>query len=218
MLAAIASIALAGATPAPASFTADVTNPYFPLRPGQVTVLRGRDGDARFRERVRVTHRTRVIQGVRCRVVRDVVRRLDGTVAERTADYYASDDRGRVWYFGEDTATYRRDGTVESRDGTWRAGRDGAVRGVVMPAHPHPGQAYRQELLRGEAEDQAWIVQDSAVARTPVGTFRHVVRSFEWSRLEPAVVSVKLYAPGVGIVSEHDVAGGEESFVLVARH
>ena len=46
-----------------------------------------------------------------------------------------------------------------------------------------------------------------------------MVRSFEWSRLEKGVLSLKLYAPGVGIVREQDMSGGNESFVLVAvRH
>lgn len=193
-------------------------NPYFPLRPGLVTVLRGHDGPERFRERVTVTPHFRRIDGVRCRVVRDVLRRLDGSLAEKTHDYYASDRHGRVWYFGEKTATYRRDGTVESREGSWLAGRDGAVRGLVMPAHPHPTQAYRQEFLRGEAEDQAWIVQNDAHVRTPAGSFHDAVRGFEWSRLEPSVVSTKFYARGLGIVAERDVAGGHETFRLVASH
>jgi hypothetical protein len=45
---------------------------------------------------------------------------------------------------------------------------------------------------------------------------RHLVRTFVWTRLEPGVVSTKLYARGVGIVRERDVAGGSESFVVVA--
>jgi hypothetical protein len=52
--------------------------------------------------------------------------------------------------------------------------------------------------------------------KVPYGRLRHVVRTFEWSRLEPRVMSEKLYAPGIGIVKEHDVAGGNERFVLVA--
>jgi hypothetical protein len=181
-----------------------------------VTRLRGTDDGERYTETVAVTQRTKTIQGVRTRVVSDVVRRADGSVSERTADYYAADDRGTVWYFGEDTATYDRHGHVASREGSWRAGRQGAHRGVVMTAEPAPGQAYRQEFLAGHAEDQAWIVQNDAAVRVPAGAFPHAVRSLEWSRLEPGVVSVKFYAAGVGIVREHDVAGGNETFELVS--
>ena len=50
----------------------------------------------------------------------------------------------------------------------------------------------------------------------PYGRLDNVVRSYEWTRLEPNVVSLKLYAPHLGIVEERDVAGGEESLKLVA--
>jgi hypothetical protein len=43
-----------------------------------------------------------------------------------------------------------------------------------------------------------------------------VVRSYEWSRLEKANVSVKFYACGLGIIAEHDVSGGTENFKLVS--
>ena len=41
----------------------------------------------------------------------DMLRRLDGSVAEKTHDWYAADNDGNVWYFGEATATYDRHGT-----------------------------------------------------------------------------------------------------------
>ena len=43
-----------------------------------------------------------------------------------------------------------------------------------------------------------------------------MVRSFEWARLEPGVLSLKFYARGLGIVLERDAAGGSESFRLVS--
>jgi hypothetical protein len=191
-------------------------NPYFPLRPGTVSRYRGTDEGERYRERVVVTNRTKVIQGVRATVVRDVLRRADGTLAERTRDWYAPDDHGNAWYLGEATATYDAHGHLDSREGSWQAGVRGAVAGIIMPADPRPTDAYRQELYRGHAEDQAWIVQRSASTSVPYGRLRHLVRSYEWTRLEPGVLSLKLYAPGLGIVRERDMSGGSESFVLVS--
>jgi hypothetical protein len=191
-------------------------NPYFPLRPGTVARYRGSDGPEKFVETVSVTHRTKTIQGVRTRVVRDVLRRLDGTVAERTADWYAADHKGNVWYFGEATATYDESSHLDSREGSWRAGEHGARPGIIMTAHPRPTQAYRQEFLAGHAEDQAWTVQRGLTVSVPYGTVHLVVRSLEWSRLEPGVVSEKLYGPGLGVVSERDLAGGTERFSLVS--
>src|SRR3954447_14817934 len=205
----------AATTPSPSDFTHPVANSYFPLTPGLILRYRGTDGDEKLHERVVVTHKTKLIQGVRTRVVHDVLRRADGSVAEATDDWYAADNAGNVWYFGENTATFRPNGTVESREGSWQAGVRGAVAGTIMPANPRATDAYRQEFWRGHAEDQAWIVQSNTTIAVPAGTFRQVVRSYEWSRLEKTVVSLKFYAPGLGIVRERDVAGGAEVFQLV---
>jgi len=203
----------------PGDFDHPVPNRYFPLHPGTVSRYRGTEDGARYRERVVVTHRTRSVQGVTTTVVRDVLRRADGSLAERTRDWYAPDDAGNVWYFGEATATYDRHGHLESREGSWQAGVRGAEAGTIMPADPRPTDAYRQEFRRDHAEDQAWIVQRNAVTTVPYGRLDRLVRSFEWSRLESGVVSLKLYAPGLGIVREKDMSGGTESFVLVSvRH
>lgn len=202
--------------PCPAAFDHPEQNPYYPLRPGTVSRYRGSSDGERFIETVTVTYRHRTIQGVRTTVVRDVLRRLDGSVAESTRDWYAPDDHGNVWYFGEATATYDAHGNVESTEGSWRAGRHGARAGLIMPAHPHVTDAYRQEFRAGSAEDQAWIVQLGLTRHTPYGTITHVLRSFEWSRLEPGVLSAKLYGRGLGIVRERDVAGGDERFDLVS--
>jgi hypothetical protein len=209
--------AIAGARSAPiARFDQPRQNSYFPLRPGTVTRFRGSDEGKRFVEKVKVTRRHKLIQGVRTTVLRDVLRRSDGSLAEKTHDWYAADNNGNVWYFGEATATYDQNGDVGSHEGSWRAGRHGAVAGLIMPSHPKPTDAYRQEFLVGHAEDQAWIVQRHATVTVPFGKLHNVVRSFEWSRLEKGVVSVKLYARGLGIVREKDLTGGSEVFDLTS--
>ena len=198
----------------PGDFDQPVANPYFPLVPGTVAFYRGSEDGERLFERLAITDRTRTIQGIDAVVVRDVLR-SGGIVRESTTDWYANDDAGNVWYFGERTATFDEHGHLESREGTWLAGVDGAVAGIIMPADPHPTDAYRQERYLGHAEDQAWIVQDGLRLRVAYGRVRHVVRSFEWTRLEPHVVSAKFYAKGLGIVREVDVAGGTEQLELV---
>ena len=89
---------------------------------------------------------------------------------------------------------------MESREGTWRAGVNGGVAGIIMPVDPHATDAYRQEFLPGHAEDQAWIVANHGTVTVPYGKLDQIVRSYEWTLLEPNVVSLKLYAPGLGIV------------------
>ena len=209
-----------GTSPAfdPAHFANPVSNPYFPLTPGLVTRLHGTDGDEKFVEKVRVTHRTKMVAGVRAVVVRDVVRRPNGTLAETTDDWYADDDLGNVWYLGEDTATYDEHGNLEDREGSWEAGVDGAEPGIIMPAAPRPPTATRMELSKGVAEDQAWVVQRMGGVNTPSGRFTDIVRTLEWSRLEPRVISQKFYAAGLGIVEERDLAAGDEHFWVVSHH
>lgn len=199
----------------PGHFEHPRCNPYFPLEPGTVYRYRGTDDGERYRESVRITDRTKNIQGVEAMVLRDVLRRADGSLAEKTHDWYAADKDGNVWYFGENTATYDEQGDVESTEGSWKAGAHGAVAGIIMPAHPRPTDAYRQEYYRGHAEDQAWIAQRGSSATVPYGHVTDVVRSFEWSRLEKDVMSEKLYAPGLGMIREKDLVGGTETFELV---
>ena len=216
--------AQAGATPHPgvgpaaavdpAEFTTPVSNPYFPLETGTVSILRGSEDGKRLLNRTTVTPWKKVIQGVRATVVKDVLYK-GGVLREKTTDWYAPDNSGNVWYFGEATAVYNKNGQVVNTEGSWQAGVDGAVAGIIMTANPGPTDAYRQEFFKGHAEDQGWIVARHQVADVPYGTVEQVVRSYEWTRLEPDVVSLKLYGPGLGIVREKDVAGGTELLELI---
>jgi hypothetical protein len=199
----------------PNDFTNPQPNPYFPLEPGTVSILRGSEDGERLLNRTTITHWTKMIQGVRTTVVQDVLYG-DGALAEKTTDWYAADNTGTVWYFGERTATYNRQGDVVSTEGSWQAGVNGAMAGIIMPANPGPTDAYRQEIYRGHAEDQAWIVAAHQVVHVPYGDVTQAVRSYEWTRLEPGVVSLKFYGPGLGIVREMDVAGGDELLELVS--
>jgi hypothetical protein len=166
------------------------------------------------RDVVTVTHRTRLVGGVRCRVVHDRVH-MRGRLAERTADYYAQDARGAVWYFGEDTAEFNARGEVTSREGTWHAGVDGARAGIFMPAHPRVGERHRQEFLRGHAEDHFQVVSLDAHVVAPFGTFEHALRTREWTPLEPGVIDAKFYVRGIGEVVEQTIRGGDEVARLV---
>ena len=86
-----------------------------------------------------------------------------------------------------------------------------------MPADPRPSAASRMEFSKGVAEDQAWVVQRLGRVNTPGGRFTDIVRTLEWSRLEPRVISQKFYAAGLGIVEERDLAAGDEHFWVVSR-
>jgi hypothetical protein len=197
----------------PAGFSPHVTNPWFPLPTGTTWLYTGLDTGSRVVDIVSVSRATRTIEGVRARVVHD---RLfaDGVLAETTDDYYAQDRCGNVWYFGEDTAELDRHGRVTSRAGSWLAGHGGAQPGVFMQTHPKLGRKFRQEWLRGEAEDVFAATARHARVTSPYGTFR-ALRTRETSALEPRVVDAKHYVRGIGEVSEASVKGGHETLALV---
>jgi hypothetical protein len=203
------------AAPRPDDFAARVDNPWFPLRPGTQSVYRGRKDREPSRDVVTVTGRTVRIQGVRCTVVDDRLF-VRGRLAERTSDWYAQDRRGNVWYFGEATAELDRTGRVVTREGSWRAGVDGARAGILMSAHPRVGQSFRQELYAGHAEDHSRVVDLSARVAVPYVTSTRALVTEEWTPLEPGVRDRKAYVRGVGLVREQTVAGGDELAELVA--
>lgn len=208
---------LAAASPCtvldPAGFVATIDNPYYPLPVGRTLVYRGvRDGQTQV-DRVTVTNETKVIGGVTATVIKDVATH-GSTLLEKTTDWYAQDTQGNVCYLGEDTKAYLPNGQID-RSGSWEAGVNGAVSGIIMEADPQIPDSYRQEYLQGEAEDTAWIVGRGGSLRVPYGTVHDVLTSLEHTALEPAVVDQKVYAPGLGIVLEQALAGGQEVAKLV---
>jgi hypothetical protein len=196
-------------------FTTKIDNRYLPLAPGS----RWSYHDVLTGERtvVRVTSQTRrIANGVTARVVRDTVRK-HGHVTEDTFDWYAQDERGNVWYMGEDTKEYAH-GKVSSTEGSWEAGVNGARAGIAMPAHPRVGRTYRQEYYKGHAEDHARVLSRDDQVEVPAGHYKHALLTKEWTPLEPDVLEYKLYAPGVGVVLESTVSGGAERNELVSFH
>jgi hypothetical protein len=86
--------------------------------------------------KVEVTDKTQVILVVTCIVLHDY-ETVDGVTDEDTYDWYAQDNDGNVWYFGEDTTKHLPHGGT-SKEGCWVAGVDEAEAGIVMLANPVP--------------------------------------------------------------------------------
>lgn len=169
------------------------------------------------------------IDGVTCLVVNDLVKEND-EVIEDTDDWYARKvDTGDVWYCGElarDFETFEGDmpafPELVSIDGSFKAGRDGDKPGILVPEAPYVGQAYRQEVSLGNAEDVAQVLSTDYVfgAETddpksldylvPEDLANHfcpdkdadclVTRDF--TPLEPGVEERKYRAPGIGVFLE----------------
>jgi hypothetical protein len=182
----------------PAKFNAHVTNVYFPLKPGTTMILKGSKDGTPQTHATRITRKTRTIMGIPCVVVKDLVTDPNG-IAEIAYDWYAQDDKGNVWYFGESTSDYAK-GVVTTTKGSWEAGVDNAKPGIVMPAHPQPGPAFYQEFRPGIAEDKGKVLAVDKTVKVRSGTYRRTVVIRDTNPLDPTLVQHKWYAPGVGVV------------------
>jgi outer membrane murein-binding lipoprotein Lpp len=184
----------------PAEFTTKVDNEYFPLKPGTTFLYEG----GQERGEMSVTSETKKVMSVECVVV-DHKEWEGDQLIEKTYDWFAQDEEGNVWYFGEDTKEYKN-GKVTTTKGSWEAGVDGAKPGIIMQAHPKVEQSYRQEYYKGEAEDKAKVLRLNDSVTVPYGSFDHVLVTKEWTPLEPSYHEHKYYARGVGQV----YGGGSE--------
>ena len=159
----------------PADFSSTIDNQYMPLKPGTTWVFEGTKDEEPVRVEVSVTPETKTIMGVPCVVVSDQVF-VSGELEEATLDWYAQDNKGNVWYFGEDSKEYAN-GKVSSTAGSWEGGVNGAQPGVIMEADPKVGDTYQQEYLQGEAEDMAQVLAVGVSAQVSGMTYQDVLRT-----------------------------------------
>lgn len=199
----------------PAEFTADISHPYWPMKPGTRWTYRDVDekGEVQHVVIVATTATKKLANGITARVVRDTVR-SEGDLVEDTFDWYAQDSAGNVWYLGEDTAEFEN-GKIVTRSGSFEAGAGGALPGILLPAEPQVGQKYRQEYLKGEAEDNGEVLGTNQLVEVPTGRYSDALLTRDTTSLEPTVVEYKLYAPGIGPVLALDISGGASREELV---
>jgi hypothetical protein len=200
----------------PADFTTEITNPYWPMAPGDRWVYREADGQGGEQKVVvTVTDMAKTVMGIDALVVHDVVSE-DGQLVEDTFDWYAQDADGNIWYLGEDTKELEN-GKVTTTAGSWEHGVDGAQAGIAVPANPEPGLEYRQEYYAGEAEDSATVLSVDEWVEVPAGSYREVLMTKDYTSLQPEILEHKLYAKGVGPVLVLGISGGSDREELLSR-
>jgi len=187
---------------------------YFPLKPGRRLILEGEDDEGTVTTlAITVLHQIKTIVvpiGGRLRLIRTRVveeREFeDCELVEVSRNYFVVDDRTRnVYYFGEDVDIFDEDGNLESHDGAWLAGRDGAKPGLIMPGSFLLGSRYFQEVAEGVAMDQGTHTRMGLTVATEFGTLTDCVEVIETTPLEPGHESRKVYAPGIGLIVDGDV-------------
>ena len=200
----------------PLDFVQGVSNPYFPLLPGQTrryAVTNSPDG---LYMTATATANTRLIMGVLCLGVQERVLNSE-RLFEDTWRWYAQDRDGNVWYFARETKKYDYDTVTE--DWSWQAGIKGAKPGMVMAGRPQDylAREYREEYVAGVAEDRAQVLSLNETLTVPYGTLSGCLKIKVNSDLEPLRTEYRYYASGIGLVlSETVPAEGGRRLELVS--
>ncbi|MGH7850524.1 MAG: hypothetical protein ACREOP_09520, partial [Thermodesulfobacteriota bacterium] len=200
-------------------------NPYFPL--GITNMWKYAGGDEE--DTVEVLADTKLIDGVTCIVVNDLVVNNEDGSREDTNDWYAQRMDGTVDYCGEETKDFKLfDGDnpmlpeLVSIDGSFKAGRDGDLSGTIFLWTPTVGTTYRQEFSAGNAEDAAtvrsvnygygsdpeldeFVPQDLAELLCADGD---CVVTLDFTPISPDSFERKYYANGIGLFLEVNPSNG----------
>jgi hypothetical protein len=197
-----------------------IDNKWFPLRVGTQFIFEGRSdrGQGRLPHRVifTVTDLSKVIDGVRTRVMWDQDINA-GQLLEAELAFFAQDDNGHVWAFGEYPEEYEDDGSFAGAPSTWIVGRAGAKAGLHMRADPRPNRpSYRHGFAPAiDFADVAKVVKIGQKLCGDTGCYEKVLVTDETNPAEPADGhQLKYYAPGVGNIRAAPGVGGKEREVL----
>ncbi|MDQ5819890.1 MAG: hypothetical protein M3540_00420 [Actinomycetota bacterium] len=182
----------------------DVSNALFPVSKQASVLLLGRVDGKPFRTEVTLLPETRIIewQGQKVEtLVSQYVAYLGGRIHEVAYDFYAQDDNGAVWYFGEDVFNFK-DGLIADTHGTWIAGKDGPA-AMIMPADPQVGDVYRPENIPGFVFEEVTVKAVGRRLEGPLGSVNGglVIEEVHMDNSKER----KTFAPGYG---EFFTAGG----------
>lgn len=183
-------------------FSIDVTNPYLPFPPGHQIVLEGPDGSRRARVQITVLDETEVVAGIETRIFEER-EWIDDALVEVSRNFVVQAPDGSVCYFGEDVDDYRN-GEIVGHGGAWRAGENGHLPGILMPADPQPGTSHKQEVAAGIAEDAAVIVAVGEAFTVPAGSFQDTLETRDVDPIGGGV-DPKRYARGVGLIVDEQL-------------
>jgi hypothetical protein len=202
----------------------DVDNRMFPLTVGTRFVYRGKivEGGRSKPHRVvfTVTDLSKKIDHVRTAVALDQDF-LRGKLQEQELAFFAQDDRGNVWNFGEYPEEYEN-GKFTGAPDTWIRGTAGAYGGIHMLARPKVGARYREGLVPAIGfNDVSRVARTGAMTCARTACYRHVLVIDETSPNEPGSGhQIKYYAPRTGLVRVGARGGDSQEFLTLAaiRH
>jgi len=184
-------------------FSLTIDNGFFPAVVGSQNVIEGEDDQGVIiRVEITVLDETEEVADVTTRVVEE--REFeDGELVEVSRNFFAQAPDGTVCYFGEDVDNIE-DGVVVDNEGSWRAGENGSVPGIIMPADPQVGMIFMQEGAPGVAEDQAEVIALGETITVPAGTFSDTLTTEDCNPLEDGARDQKVYIRGIGLAIDED--------------
>jgi hypothetical protein len=152
--------------------SAKITNPLNPVSELKSGLFLGQVDGLPFRTETTVLPNTRVVQ-VKGQPVELLVYQYmafsEGHIQEVAIDYFAQDDDGNVWYFGEDVADYDEDGKVATTEGTWFFAKDNAPMAMIMAANPKAGNVWLAEDTAPAAWEEITVKAVGVAAAGPKG-------------------------------------------------
>jgi hypothetical protein len=180
-----------------------IDNEWMPMQPGSKWVFEGstnEDGEkiARHIEFV-ITDLTKTIEGVPT-VVAWITDFADGELVESEIAFYAQDNEGTVWYFGEYPEEFENGEFIGAKP--WIAGIMDAEAGIKMRAEP---QADMSSYFQGWGPAVGWsdfaqVVEVGQETCVPFACYKDVLVIHESSLAEQEAFQIKHYARGVGDV------------------
>lgn len=191
-----------------------IDNVFFPLKVGTEWVYEGNVIEAGesspHRVVFTVSSMVKEIDGVLTRAIWDRDYN-DGVLEESELAFFAQDDNGTVWRFGEYPEEYS-DGRFDGAPSLWITGMGGARAGIYMLHRPRVGDRYEQGFSRAaEFYDIAEVYATNLRTCVPTGCYGGVVRTNETSPWDPqGGTQTKFYAPGVGLVRIGAIGGDSQ--------
>ena len=194
-----------------------VTNPLFPLAVGSQFTYEGKivDSDGSHEHSVifTVTDLVKHVDGTQTVVALDQDY-LEGQLQEQELAFFAQDDRGNVWNFGEYPEEYDN-GKLSGAPSTWIRGSGGAYGGMHVLGQPRIGMQYREGLVPAiQFDDVSKVTSVSQRTCVKAGCYSSVVVVDETSPNDPASGhQIKYYAPGAGLVKVNAKGGDTQEFL-----
>jgi hypothetical protein len=193
----------------------DIDNKWSPMRPGTRWIYEGTtvEDNGRVvphRVEINITSLTKVISGVRTLISYDLDY-SNGQLEEAELAFFAQDNDGNVWHFGQYPEEYKRGKFV--RAPAWIHGFEDARAGITMKADPQLGTpSYSQGW--GPAvdwTDRGIAYQMGQKTSVRAGSFDDVLVIKETARSEIDAEQLKYYARGVGNVRVGWAGRGEKT-------